>query len=169
MRRRAEIGLFQNRLAEYRFVEIAMVEDGFGQIGFHEIDGNHAAGNERYATYFQCVEFAEIEHAMGKLHFEDELVAHRKVDVLHEAMLKMDRAESHVVDFRARKSAVLEMAIDECYPDEIAGRKVTPVKNATLELFQVQVFAAVSDSCEFLLENVCAHRCKNTLFPMDIL
>ena len=106
---------------------------------------------------------------MGKMHLEYQLVAHREINVLHQAVFKINRAESDMIDLRAGKSAILERAINKRYPDEVAGREIAAFKSALFKLLKIQGIAAVLDRSKFLLKRVGAHRCKNTLFPVDIL
>lgn len=138
-----------------------MVKNGFGQIGLHKVDGNHAAVGKGDPPDLERVELAEIEHAMVEMYLENQFVAHREVDVLHQAIFKMNRAECRVIDLCARKMTILEGAIDKGHADEIARRKIAALKSTAFKLTEIQAIATVSNAFVMLLQEVCRHPRKN--------
>jgi hypothetical protein len=97
---------------------------------------------------------------MIEMHLENKLVAHREIDVLHQAILEMNRPERDVVDFCACEMTIFECAVDKRYADEIAQRKVAFIENAAFKLLEVQVIAIVRDSGIMLLKKVGCHRAQ---------
>jgi hypothetical protein len=95
---------------------------------------------------------------MVEMHLKNELVAHGKVDVLHQAILEMHRTERDVIDFRGREHAVLERAIDERNANKITRAKIAFIEHTTFKLLEVQVIAMVSDFGIMLLKKVGCHR-----------
>jgi len=102
------------------------------------------------------------------MHFENQFVGHREIDVLHQAILKMNRAECDMIDLRAGKKAVLKRAVNKGHANEVTRRKVTMLKPAALKLLEIQVITPVSYATILLLQKIGCHRRKITRFPMDI-
>lgn len=106
---------------------------------------------------------------MVEVHFKNQFVAHRKIDVLHQAIIEMDRPESDVVDFRSGKNTIGKTAVNERNTNEITCRKITFIKNTSFKLIEVQVFPIVGNLAILLLEKVIGHCGKNTVFLIDFL
>lgn len=106
---------------------------------------------------------------MVEMHLENQFVAHREIDVLHQAMVEMHRAESDMVDFGPGENAIRKRTVNEGNANEIACGKVAFDKSTSFKLIEIQFFTIVSNPVVLLLEKVIGHCGKNTAFLMDFL
>ncbi len=89
--------------------------------------------------------------------FENELVAHRKIDFPQIAITEPNRPESNVVDFRTIEIAMLKRTIDKRDADEIARRKIAMAERTAFKLPEVELIAAENLAVILYLGKIFSH------------
>ena len=86
--------------------------------------------------------------------FENEFVAHRKIDIGEIASVEINRSKCDIIDLCPGKIAVVKRAIDERHGKKHALGKIAICKSATFEFFEIGSFPIVCDSAILGFEKV---------------
>lgn len=152
-----EIGLVRIGFRKFGSVQITVVENRFGQIGAHKIHGDNAAIDKRGSFYFQGVKFGEIQHAFLEMYFENEFVAHCKIDFFHFATIEKHASQGYVIDFCSAKNTVIKSAIYKSNPNKIALREIASVESTAFKFLQIDFLFAINDVVVFDVKEIIRH------------
>ena len=92
------------------------------------------------------------------MHFKNEFVTHRKIDLFYFATVKKYASQSYVIDFGSAKNTIVEGAIYKNHSNKIALREIATVESATFKFFQIDIFFTVSDVVVFDVKKVLGHK-----------
>lgn len=91
------------------------------------------------------------------MHFENEFVAHRKINFFDLAIVKIHGSKSRVIDFGLIENAVIELAIYESNAYQIAIGKITIGKSTGFKFFEIEGFLTVADIVVMLVKEILGH------------
>ena len=91
------------------------------------------------------------------MHFKNEFVTHRKIDLFYFATVKKYASQSYVIDFGSAKNTVVESAIDKNDSNKVALREIATVESATFKFFQIDFFFTISDVVVFDVKEIVWH------------
>ena len=91
------------------------------------------------------------------MNFENEFVAHRKIDFFDLALIKKYRSKSSVINSGGIEIAVIKLAIDKGNAYKITIWKIAIGKRAGFKFFKVQRFLSVADVVVVLLKEIFSH------------
>lgn len=163
---RPQIGLLEQGSFKHGQGQVAIIEYGAGQIGFHEVDRPELATAEDRLLDFAFVERAVVKLAPLKSEREPEFAARVEPEAQHLAVLERDILEGRPVDPGEAQVAADKRALDEFEFRQVAAGQIRVGENAVL----VFSFGQGVNSIEgFVLEADWLHTGCNFGLRCDVL
>jgi hypothetical protein len=89
--------------------------------------------------------------------FENELVAHRKIDADNPATVEKHCPERDIINFRAAENTVVERAIYESHCQKSARGKIAMAECTAFKLSEVGFLFAIGNSIVFNIGKIISH------------
>ncbi len=90
------------------------------------------------------------------MNFENQFVAHGKINFFDFAVIKSDTSKSHIINFGFVENTIVKSAVDKGNGKKSAGRKITIIKNAAFEVFKIKIIFGVNNRIVFFIKKIFA-------------